>query len=50
MEDMFSTKGANYEKATTNANVMQLYSQLSTLLLKKDEMLEQNRRTPKRQV
>ena len=45
--DIFSPKGTNHEKTTSNANVLQLYSQLSSLLLKKDGATEQNKRTPK---
>ena len=41
MGDLLNTKGTNYEKSTPTNNVMQLYSQLSTLLLKKGEMIDQ---------
>ena len=47
MGDVFSSKGTTYEKTTTNQNVMQLYSQLSALLLKKEGMLDLQARSPK---
>ena len=44
---MLSSKGTTAEQTTSNANVLQLYSQLSTLLLKKDELAEQSK-TPRK--
>ena len=49
MGDLFSTKGTNLDKGSPTKNVMHLYSQLSTLLLKKEGKFAQQNGTPKAQ-